>query len=498
MRYFALALLLTITAWQAMAADIVTATVTLSKAPIGNTNSITVNASTRTWTNAPASNPALLIQETNSVSWSATNLLNHLTIYPVSTAHRLKQSNPTNVIVVGSVGEALTITIAGGWAAVSYTTNTISSPVYTVRVPASVEAADVSTNVASQLTIYLERSTNALSASAKVLENVVNLSSNQTVAGNKTFTGTNSLSNGGWNRPSISNATLISGIMGSTTNGVSTNQVLNSPILTNGANYGRAFRSVGSGIQSEQFGTNAVASGNYSLAVGSHATASGDYGIAIGNASIASNYSAIALGVSAIALGTNSFAVGSESFAGETDSFAIGTASSATHSKSIVIGVQSASTSTNQITLGSAAYSVYIPGIVTSPTSTNGILLGTNRLHGDLSFNRYSNSTLVNGNNAGIEIGTNVIVELSGPSTIAQIAGFRQGRDGEWRRVRITGAVTNIIVNEVNSAYSTDPTAARRIVTGTGGDLALTNQPSWLEIIYRGASSRWEVTGNSR
>ena len=62
----------------------------------------------------------------------------------------------------------------------------------------------------------------------------------------------------------------------------------------------------------------------------------------------------------------------------------------------------------------------------------------------------------------------------------------------------MSGPVTNIVVNEVDGTWSTDGTAARRIVTGTGASLYLTNTPSWLRMIYRAASSRWEVTSYSR
>ena len=129
-------------------------------------------------------------------------------------------------------------------------------------------------------------------------------------------------------------------------------------------------------------------------------------------------------------------------------------------------------------------------------TATN--IVGANAVNGRFLWAAGTVSTLVNGNNAAIALGTNQAVELSGATTIAQIAGFAATSDGDERLIRFSGAVTNWIVNEVNSSFSTDSTAANRIVTGTGGDITLTNQPSWARFRYRGTSSRWELIHWSR
>jgi len=103
----------------APAAQLVTVTVTITNNPAGNTNSITVNSSTRTWTNTVTGSPGTLVQQTNTTALATTNLLNHLTSYRVQAWHLLSQGNETNLTIRGRVGEVMTVTIAGGWAAVT-------------------------------------------------------------------------------------------------------------------------------------------------------------------------------------------------------------------------------------------------------------------------------------------------------------------------------------------------------------------------------------------
>lgn len=121
-------------------------------------------------------------------------------------------------------------------------------------------------------------------------------------------------------------------------------------------------------------------------------------------------------------------------------------------------------------------------------------LVGSNYVSGRFVYKAGAVTSLINGNNGGILLGTNQTVELSGGTTIAQIAGFAATSDGDERLLRFTGAVTNWVVNESGSVFSTDAVAANRIKTGTGGDIKLTNQPAWLRVRYRGATAFWEVT----
>jgi hypothetical protein len=154
--------------------------------------------------------------------------------------------------------------------------------------------------------------------------------------------------------------------------------------------------------------------------------------------------------------------------------------------------------SQGSIAVGSSAFYTDVPGRLESASGFIRVIVHSNHFAGSFSLQGGTVSTLVNGNNAGIILSTNPVVELSGATTIAQIAGFAASRDGDTRLLRFTGAITNWIVNEANSVFSTDGTAANRIVTGTGGDITQTNQPAWLKVRYRGTSSRWEVLDYSR
>lgn len=507
----------------APAAELVTVTITITNNPAGNTNSLTINASTRTWTNSIGASPGTLILQTNTTALATTNLLNHLTSYRVQPWHVLSQGSETNLTIRGRVGEVMTVTTAGRWASVTYSTNTVSSPTFIVRVPITVEAATNQTNIASMLVTALERATN-------------NLSTNNTALANYLSKGASAL------QEVIAPVLFSGGLRGSNarlTNGFTSALTNINPVTSNLVNYGNAIRSEGSGGNSLQVGSNALSSGSMSTAIGNSAAATGARNVAIGNSAAATNNDAMAIGTSAqartndtIAIGNGAIASGSaatavgrgaeavlggvamgeETFALGVQSTAIGNAATAiydrgvaigytanaNHSNSVAIGQNANTTSTNQIRLGTSTETVSIPGMLYAATATNTTLTGTNHISGDLSFGRYSNTSIVNGNNAGIVIGTNVIVELSGGTTIAQYAGFTASRDGDERIVRMSGPVTNIVVNEVDGTWSTDGTAARRIVTGTGASLYLTNTPSWLRMIYRAASSRWEVTSYSR
>lgn len=507
----------------APASDIVSVDISVLKAAIGNTNSITVNSSTRTFTNTITTSPGTLIQETNTAGLTATNLINHLGLYQPSGIFSISATSPTNIVLRSRVGSALVVSVAGGWATVTATTNAVTSPTFNVRLPITVEAATNQTNIASMLVTALERATN-------------NLSTNNTALANYVSKGASAL------QEVISPVLFSGGVRGKNallTNGYTSGLTNINPVSSNLVNYGNAIRSEGSGGNSLQVGSNALSSGSMSTAIGNSSAATGARNVAIGNSASATNTDAMAIGTSAqartndtIAIGNGAIASGSaatavgrgseavlggvamgeETYAWGVQSTALGNAASAVydrsvaigytaaanHSNSVALGQNATTTSTNQIRLGTSTETVSIPGVLYAVTTTNLTATGTNHIAGDLSFGRYSNTSIVNGNNAGIVIGTNVIVELSGGTTIAQYAGFVASRDGDERIVRMSGPVTNIVVNEVDGTWSTDGTAARRIVTGTGASLALTNNPSWIRMIYRSASSRWEVTTHSR
>jgi len=119
------------------------------------------------------------------------------------------------------------------------------------------------------------------------------------------------------------------------------------------------------------------------------------------------------------------------------------------------------------------------------------IAIGTNYLpvNSDISFARYPITSLANGNNAAVPVGTNVFIEVSGPSasfTINGIAAANAQRDGKIIYI------VNQTGQDMTIAHQsgTDPTAANRIITMTGADRATTGNGA-ATLIYSGAASRW-------
>jgi hypothetical protein len=88
---------------EAAAIDRITATIAVTNAPIGNTNKITINGNVRSFTNSVTASPGTLVQETNSIPWTATNLLDQLTAYRISQFHFLGSSASTNVRITGDI-----------------------------------------------------------------------------------------------------------------------------------------------------------------------------------------------------------------------------------------------------------------------------------------------------------------------------------------------------------------------------------------------------------
>lgn len=144
-------------------------------------------------------------------------------------------------------------------------------------------------------------------------------------------------------------------------------------------------------------------------------------------------------------------------------------------------------TVSNSITVTGAlsAASATISGPISGTNYTVG--RGSNYWHGDLSVTPNVYTGLGNGDNYNLPFGTNASVYASGATTVMKMHSIPAGRSYQRLRVRLSGAVTNWIVNESLG----EGTVTERCTTGTGGDIFSTNQPSWAEFEYTG--SRWEV-----
>lgn len=179
------------------AAERVTLTVTLTNAP-ADADSLTVIGAVRTWKDAVAT-PATQIATGGDVGSSATNLFNQVAANPISDSYGplIVQRNGANAVnFIGQVGQAISASISGTWAELSYSTQMVTQ-LTPVRVPILAEPyAPTRTNVASLIVSNVFNSglsTEKILASSSVMDNFVDTSENQTIAGNKTFTGKVSL-----------------------------------------------------------------------------------------------------------------------------------------------------------------------------------------------------------------------------------------------------------------------------------------------------------------
>ena len=568
----ALALLLVAGIRAASAATQIVGYVTITNTPAGLTSNLVVNigaADARNWTNSAAGAPATSIQITNSTAASATNLVAHLSAYPVysagsGTPQLLATLNSTNTSVVNLYAPEntnLTVSFGGLWARVVYVTNT-----YADGVPISNRTNSMSstarTNAENSIVNLLaaNRATNALPLATLALRNYTDTNTAQTL-GNKTLigpvlsggrfttvtnlTGTNvaltnvtlalaSVTNGTIDYVRITNAIGINGTVTRLTNGYWTNGVFDVPNTTNLVNYGKAIRSEGTGGNSFQAGSNALASGSLSMAIGNSSVADSANALAVGIGATATNASAvivgkgarstglgqgavvigensigdvesvsigvgteagtagIAIGAAAITQATNAVAVGAASGATKDTSSAFGYAATSAFTNSTAVGASATTTAAYQVRLGTSTETVSIPGMLQAASQTNSVLRGTNTLNGRLDLVPRANSALANGYNSDVVLGTNVYLRLSGPSAAWTNVGFRAASavDGTFHIVQADNPGLSFTILD-NSGL--DATAANRILTGTGALKNSTNNPVVFKVIYDGSASRWRV-----
>lgn len=177
------------------AADRITATITVTNYPVSG-NFLTVNGSARQWSNITASTSistnALLVAH-------GTNLYRHILTNGFAGPIYTTQTGPSNLSLLGNVGQAMVVTVTGGWASIGLSTQTVAVA-KDVRVPFSVETATNATNIASQLIADLStHSTNAFAATAKTMTNFAGIRTGNAFfnsnhfLGSNVFTGSNTL-----------------------------------------------------------------------------------------------------------------------------------------------------------------------------------------------------------------------------------------------------------------------------------------------------------------
>jgi hypothetical protein len=108
---------------------------------------------------------------------------------------------------------------------------------------------------------------------------------------------------------------------------------------------------------------------------------------------------------------------------------------------------------------------------------------------GKICFPRFPITSLGNGNNSDLPIGTNTFIEVSGPSGAFAILGIAGGRDGQLCTV-INQTGFNMTIATEGGATGNDTTAANRIISMSGADRATTGNGA-ATFMYSGAASRW-------
>lgn len=484
----------------ASAADRITLLITVTNAPTTNGMTLVVNAVTRTWqTNASATTIA-----TNATkNGSATNLFNHLAAFPFASMTLQPMPGTNQVQLIGNVGQAMVASAAGNWATLSLSTQTVTTLV-AVRVPISSEpTASQRTNIANGLV----RGINDFSS--QPFTNIVGYLSRLSA-------------------PKLTNGINFGNAFSSPGSGTSSESF--------GANAGA------SGDFGLAVGNGAAATAKYSVALGylANVTAPGTNGLAlgiatsvtaesaqaVGNGASATALNASSFGFFAAATGTNSTAIGNQAAASQEQSIALGQLASAAHANAIAIGTSAATTATNQVRLGDSSYSVSVPGTlnvtgtstlgtttakITNSTFagtiyglTNGVLYGTglktaaitnatfyqtNSSTGIWAYTRANNTSLANGNNAGVDFGTAVLIKIkAGPTAAFAICGIAGGQDGRIFILHNSIAQNMTIAND----SGVDPVPANRILTQTGADISTTGI-GVVGLHYDSEDSRWIV-----
>jgi hypothetical protein len=415
----------------AIAADRITALVTITNAPTTNGMTFLVNSDTRTWTNS-VFNTATQILTNDSVNGIATNLFNHLAATPPLNVS--VSMTDTNVVrLAGRTGSALSVTGVTNYFSVTYSTQTVASA-YDVIVPYTSFPSSQRQTITEGLVDWLNlASGKALFENSASVSNLVGLTNSQTISGPKTFSSTTGIWYG-----IVSNSPAVSGTLYALTNGTLYNVSLVGAV----ANFSAYMRiASGSNPQLDFANTSSAQTNTIYSADGFefylNNFAGADFIIRSNQVTAAGNFTAA----------TN--------ISTELGSF-YGNASGLTN--------------------------------LDSSTGIRYNAKNTFPSGSDIAFNRYALTSLANGNNAAVPLGTNVFVQVSGPSAAFTLNGLdaQPNRDGALR------IVVNLTGQNMTIAHDSgvDPTAANRIYTMTGADVATTGNGTAM-FIYSASASRW-------
>jgi len=249
-------------------------------------------------------------------------------------------------------------------------------------------------------------------------------------------------------------------------------------------------------------GSNVTASGQQTVAAGDSSSASAFKAIAVGQGAAATAVYALAIGQGTESAGGGSTVIGTLSAATKTNGITIGHSSINDMTNSVVIGNHLTATQTNQILLGSSAQHVTIPGrLEVTGTLSNSVFTATNAFgvsggagpYANVQFRRYNLNTVAAGANS-IDLNGATYVKLSGPGGAFSLDDIDGGQDGYLVYLTYVGGETWTVANESGAGSGG---AEDRILTGTGADFSMTNNPATLTLIFDSEASRWNVLNHS-
>lgn len=452
MNRFLIALLLLLGTLRALAVDQITATVTVTNGTV-NADTIIVNGVTRTWTNNVVTSSTQILTN-NTIGGAATNLWRQIAANPYSGPVYSRMTGTNLVELRGAPGVAMAVTFGGTWATVAYSTQTFGAS-WDLRLPLTVEDATHRTNMATLAIsniFNLGLSTATALESSTALSNYVALVRTNNV-GNKRLT--NSTFEVGYITNSEVRELRMYGKWG-TNAGIIMHDVVGDVKAFALAPAGNGYPSI------------------YNVAATDELTIAANYTPNpenILNAAIADNR----YGIKAL----NNTWTGTNVFNRVTNSTIVGSALSLNTYAGTIVAL------TNGLLSGTG---------LTNIAGTNVTLYGTNAVAGALDLRRANNTSLANGNNAGVDFGTVTFVNLkAGPSAAFSINGIAGGRDGRFLIIANQTGQAMTIANE----SGVEPTAENRIRTGLGSDVS-TSGNNALILTYDSDSSRWVVTSYPR
>lgn len=449
----------------------------ITNAPSTNGQTVSVNGVTRIFTNTASG--STFIQTNASIGGTATNLYNHFSTYPIVGGALLSRTNTNCVVLYIPAGTLVSFGISSNLGYVTSVTNSTTNGI-TPRFPIEVQVPNVATNLASLIVSALSGySTQAFATNSAALSNYLSLGPQTQTFSNKialnttnrngTITNavvTNSVFGAGTLAGRVANSGTIVG--GTITNATVTNSTVGGATLSgriNGAAAVIVDASVSNlvAVANVYLGQTTITNGLYIL--------TGD-GAIRPFLNIANQWSLYGdTGAGYLVLTDDNLSQDIVQFAG-----ADGTVFT------LPVTVENNATVNSNLT------------VLGSSTFLHTLASGSNRISGSLYLSRTNITTLANGVNL-VDPGLySTYIKVSGPSAAYSIDKINRGWDGRRITIQKTDSFTLTLANESGSGGGA---AADRVLTGTGANVTITNNPGFVTLIYDPDTSRWGIESKS-